>query len=152
MHWIALWLAVASGLTHSTPATLNVSAIRSVYDGDTFRVDIEGWPPLAGHNMPIRVLGIDTPEIRGKCESEKVAAKSARDFAKTHLLSAKRVTLTNVKRGKYFRLLATVLIDGQSLADLMILNGYARPYAGGTREGWCPTPTSLTAPEPSGEI
>ncbi|HGX92428.1 MAG TPA: thermonuclease family protein, partial [Candidatus Tenderia sp.] len=36
---------------------LVVSRVVSIYDADTFRVDINGWPPIIGSNMPIRVLG-----------------------------------------------------------------------------------------------
>ena len=32
---------------------------------------------LFGHNIPIRVEGIDTPEIRGKCQKEKDLASVA---------------------------------------------------------------------------
>ena len=29
------------------------------------------------------------------------------------------------------------LKSGESLADLLIVNGYGRPYDGGTRQSWC---------------
>ena len=48
-----------------------VSEITSIYDADTFRVNIKGFPPIAGQNVHIRILGIDAPEIRGKCKIEK---------------------------------------------------------------------------------
>ncbi|MBF0370483.1 MAG: hypothetical protein HQL52_13605 [Magnetococcales bacterium] len=40
---------------------------RGNYDGDTIRFDIPGVHPLLGDNISIRVRGVDTPEIRGKC-------------------------------------------------------------------------------------
>jgi micrococcal nuclease len=40
-------------------------------------------------------------------------------------------------RGKYFRILADVYVDGENLTDLLISAGHARPYDGGKREGWC---------------
>lgn len=114
-----------------------VSRIVSVYDADTFRADIDSWPAIVGSNMPVRVNGVDAPEIRGKCPSEKLAAKAARDFTSGKLLSARLVELRNIERGKYFRLLADVYVDGLSLADLLISAGHARPYDGGRRDGWC---------------
>ena len=54
--------------------SVTVSKVISVYDGDTFRVSIKIYPPIVGENIAIRVNGIDTPEIRGKCPSEKVLA------------------------------------------------------------------------------
>ncbi|WP_191602452.1 thermonuclease family protein [Marinomonas algicola] len=114
-----------------------VSRVVSVYDADTFRVDIEGWPDIVGKNMPIRVKGVDAPEIRGKCESEKEQAKVARDFTRSLLGSGARVELRNLKRGKYFRFLADVYIDDSLLSEKLIVGGLARPYDGGHRDGWC---------------
>ncbi|MEO1859542.1 MAG: hypothetical protein ABGZ19_06585 [Verrucomicrobiales bacterium] len=46
-----------------------VSEVRTIYDADTFRVTINGWPDIIGKGIPIRVLGVDAPEMRGKCEA-----------------------------------------------------------------------------------
>ena len=56
--------------------------------------------------------GIDTPEIRGKCQYEKNLALDARDFVRNKLADAKEIKLTNLQRGKYFRVVANVLVDG----------------------------------------
>ena len=117
--------------------TLTVSTVISVYDGDTFRVNIDNLPPILGQNIAIRVNGIDTPEIRGKCQKEKILAIQARDFVKDKLLNAKQITLANIKRGKYFRLVADVLIDGQSLTDLLLVNKLGYRYNGGRKLIWC---------------
>ena len=45
--------------------------------------------------------GVDTPEIRGKCEGEKRKAMAARDFVRESV--GGRITLVNVKRGKVRR-------------------------------------------------
>ncbi|MFT6578378.1 MAG: endonuclease YncB(thermonuclease family), partial [Zhongshania sp.] len=47
-----------------------VAEVRTIYDGDTFRVNIAGWPSVVGDSMPVRIKGIDTPELRGKCQLE----------------------------------------------------------------------------------
>ncbi len=116
---------------------LVVSRVVSIYDADTFRVDINGWPPIIGSNMPIRVLGVDAPEIRGKCADEKAKALEAKAVTVNSLRNAQTIELRNIKRGKYFRLLADIYVDGKSLAALLISSGLARPYDGGKREGWC---------------
>ena len=67
--------------------TAIVSKVISVYDGDTFRVDIDSLPPIVGKNIPIRLNGVDTPEIRGKCQYEKDLALKARDFVRKMLAS-----------------------------------------------------------------
>ena len=114
-----------------------VKEVTSVYDADTFRVNIEGYPPIAGERIPVRILGVDAPELRGKCESEKVKARQAKQFTVHALRSAKTIELRNMQRGKYFRILADVYIDGKSLADSLIQAGHARVYDGGKRSSWC---------------
>lgn len=103
-----------------------VDEVTSIYDGDTFRVNIKSWPPVVGYRVPIRVNGIDTPEIRGKCQTEKVLARKA-----------KTIELRNIQRGKYFRLVADVYADGKSLADKLMNRNLAIPYGGGTKRSWC---------------
>jgi endonuclease YncB( thermonuclease family) len=117
--------------------SVTVNQVTSIYDADTFRVDIAGYPPIVGEHMSIRVLGVDAPELRGKCQLEKDKARAAKQFTVGLLRSAETIELHNMQRGKYFRILADVYIDGSSLADLLINAGHARVYDGGKRGGWC---------------
>jgi len=116
---------------------ITIESVNSVYDGDTFRGEILGYPAIIGNNVPIRIKGLDTPEIRGKCTLEKQKAKAARDYLKAMLLNAQKIELTEVERGKYFRVLAYVEVDGERVDAVMIRAGHARPYEGGRRQGWC---------------
>ena len=120
---------------------LRVVRVVSVYDGDTLRVDLACYQPLFCSNMPIRIRGIDTPEIRGKCEREKQQARQARDALKGLIEQASKegreVVLGSPERGKYFRLIADIKIDGLSIGPTLIKKGFARPYEGGTRSDWC---------------
>jgi endonuclease YncB( thermonuclease family) len=108
----------------------------SVHDGDTFKVQAHPWPGMT-MAVSVRVNGVDTPEIRGKCDAEKQAAIAARDYVRGVL--GESVTLKNVKRGKYAgRVVADVyLTDGRSLTGLLIASGLGRSYGGGKRSGWC---------------
>jgi len=117
--------------------TVTVSKVISVYDGDTFRVNIDSLPPIVGKNIPIRVNGVDTPEIRGKCEYEKKLALKARDFVRAKLANAKEIKLTNLQRGKYFRVVANVVVDGVSLEQELLDNELAYEYSGGKKLSWC---------------
>jgi endonuclease YncB( thermonuclease family) len=117
--------------------TVTVSKVISVYDGDTFRVNIDSLPPIVGKNIPIRVNGVDTPEIRGKCQYEKNLALEARDFVRAKLSNAKEIKLTNLQRGKYFRVVANVLVDGVSLEQELLDNELAYEYGGGKKSSWC---------------
>lgn len=114
----------------------NVEYVRN-YDGDTITFNIIGVHPLLGEKISIRVLGVDTPEIRGKCTKEKYRAQDAKFLVETMCRSAKVIKLKNVGRGKYFRILADVYCDGISVADKLIEDGFAVRYDGGTKIDWC---------------
>ncbi|MCH7936251.1 MAG: thermonuclease family protein [Proteobacteria bacterium] len=108
-----------------------------VYDGDTLRITMPGLPPELSE-MLVRVAGVDTPEIRGKCEVEKTLAIQARDFVVRSLKEARSVKFCNPVWGKYGkRVIAEVVLDGQSLAAILIERNLGRPYGGGRRKGWC---------------
>jgi endonuclease YncB( thermonuclease family) len=109
----------------------------SCYDGDTCRVDIEVWLDLAVHAQ-VRLRGVDAPEINGKCAAEKMLAVTARDFLIGILNSSSKIQISDIEYDKYAgRVVANVMVDGQSAAELIIAEGLGRPYTGGTREGWC---------------
>jgi len=127
-------LVIAADKTHSS---VIVDEVISIYDGDTFRVTIHAWPSIIGVSMPVRVNGVDTPEMRGKCQTEKDIALLAKKFTIQTLRSAKTIELRNIKRGKYFRLVADVFADGQSLAEGLINKQLAVRYDGGTKINWC---------------
>ena len=131
---VALAPTVAVG-ADPIPGPINARVV-SVYDGDTLTVDAEPWPGLTARTS-VRVAGVDTPEIWGKCQSEKDLAVRARDFVRS--MVGAQVQLTNVRPGKYAgRVVADVWVRGQKLSDLLIAKNLGRPYHGGRREGWCP--------------
>jgi len=135
---LALFLPLTI-LSASTLATdfPNVT-YRTCYDGDTCRFDIPGLHPLLGKNIPIRFAGVDTPEMRGKCQQEKDLAIKARNRVRDLLSQAHSITLKDVERGKYFRLVASVEADGQDVSDLLIQEGFAVVYDRGTKvKDWC---------------
>lgn len=115
-----------------------VSEVTSIYDGDTFRVNIREYPELIGNRIAVRVNDIDTPEMRGGCEQEKALAKRAKQFTVQRLREAGKIELRNMKRGKYFRIVADVYVDGRNLGSMLIEEGLAVPYDGGHKaKDWC---------------
>jgi len=50
------------------------------------------------------VNGIDTPEIKGKCEKETYNARQAQQMVADILKNAEQIALKNIERGKYFRI------------------------------------------------
>ena len=134
---VFLFCFISTCVYAKTYGHITVSEVTSVYDADTFTVNIEGYPPIVGERVSIRVNGVDAPEIRGKCESEKIAARKAKQFTVEALRSANTIELRNIKRGKYFRVIADVYTDGKNLANSLIKSGHARAYDGGKRLAWC---------------
>ena len=108
------------------------------YDGDTITFNLPGFHPIIGKKIGVRVNGIDTPEIRGKCDKEKYDAQQAKDMVTDILKDAKQITLKNMERGKYFRIAADVIVDGESLGDMLVEAGVATRYDGGKKtHKWC---------------
>jgi micrococcal nuclease len=107
------------------------------YDGDTCYVTVPALPKEL-QSMSIRILGIDTPEIRGECESEKQLAKKARELANSLFKSAKVIEFKDIDWDKYGgRILANVYLDGELYSDKLIAAGLAKSYFGETKESWC---------------
>ena len=108
------------------------------YDGDTITFNLPNLHPIIGKKIAIRVNGIDTPEIRGKCDKEKYDAKQAQGMVEEFLKDAERIDLKNMGRGKYFRIVADVYADGENLAEALIDSGMAVRYDGGKKNArWC---------------
>lgn len=109
----------------------------SVYDGDTVNVRLHVW---IGQELEtaVRIDGIDTPEMRGKCESERSKAEAARAELE-NLLASGKIILTDIRLEKYAgRVLAKAMTpEGISIADYLIEKGHARAYGGKKRNSWC---------------
>ena len=118
-----------------------------VYDGDTITIASKlpfNDSPL--YRLSVRLNGIDTPEIKGKNEDEKMAAKQTRD-ALAALILNKYVTLKNIQSEKYGRILADVYFGDLHLNEWLIKEKYAVKYDGGTKK----SPTSWLKYRISGE-
>ena len=110
-----------------------------VYDGDTITIAAKlpfDNSPL--YRLSVRLNGIDTPEIKGKTEDEKTAAKQVKDALSVLILN-KRVSLKNIQTEKYGRILADVYIGELHINQWLITEKYAVKYDGGTKkspESW----------------
>jgi len=121
-----------------TLSTFALITLLAIHDGDTFSVSIGGLPPVFGQNIRVRMRDIDAPEItsKNKCEAKK--AIESRDYLRRRL-TGKKIILKNVWRDKYFRLLATVEIDGVDINAELLSKKLAAPYNGlsKTMINWC---------------
>ncbi len=128
----------AESISNKRYGSAVVSEVTSIYDGDTFRVNLKGYPEIIGNRIGIRINGIDTPEMRAQCQKEKRLARRAKQFVVTQLRSAKKIELRNMKRGKYFRIVADVYVDGKDLGTMLIDSALAVSYDGGHKaKDWC---------------
>ena len=117
----------------SYPATVD-----RVIDGDTVVMTVTIWPGLSWSGS-VRINGIDTPELRGRCPLERAQARAARELLVEMLERAEAVTVHMPTHGRYAgRVVATVEADGVDVAPVLIKSGFARPYGGnGPRMPWC---------------
>ena len=105
-------------------------SVASVYDGDTFKINCKY--SIFCKAIPVRVRGVDTPEIKGTAREKKLA-QMAKEFTQA-FLDQKPITLTDCGRDKYFRLLCDVTnADGEDLATELIRRELGDPYNGGTK-------------------
>jgi endonuclease YncB( thermonuclease family) len=113
-------LLILAGFLALLPITANAAEIqlrefrdRVCYDGDTCYIDVPFLPDSL-RKMSIRILGIDTPEIRGKCDKEKELALEAREFANKAFREANEIDYQDLAWDKYGgRLLTNVYLDGK---------------------------------------
>lgn len=108
-----------------------LARVVSVYDGDTVTLLASFGGSLGRCNM--RLCGIDCPEMRGRGASEREAAEAVRDVVRGQCLD--RVCKVHAQgMDKYGRLIGDVETpQGRFVARLLLDEGLARAYDGGTR-------------------
>ena len=104
-----------------------------VYDGDTITIASKLFSDPNIYRFTVRLNGIDSPEIKGKTETEKLLAKQSRD-ALHEMLFGKIVELKNIMNEKYGRLLCDVYLDDLHINKWMLDNNYAVEYNGGRKD------------------
>lgn len=111
-----------------------------VYDCDTITIATK-FPYLTTLNesnimyrFHVRLLGIDTPEMKTKNEDEKSIAQLAQKTLSDLILN-KNITLKNTSLDKYGRILANVYTEsGVELSSWAITSRFAVSYDGGTKK------------------
>lgn len=113
-----------------------ISRIAFVCDGNTFKVDIDDYPPIIGKNISVRISNVYTPQLNSKDERLKLKAQQAKSFTKNFLETGKIIILKNIKRDIYFRLLADVIVDDKNLGSELLKNKLALPYDQNKKPQW----------------
>ena len=141
--FIALALvAIATPVAaQKTPVGVTYDAkVVKVADGDTVQVEAPWVPAPIKPVISVRIFGVDTPEkgFRAQCPAEDAKGQAASVFTKDLVAKSKKIQYTLYDWDKYGgRVLGDLLIDGKSLRELLIANGYARPYFGDAKQSWC---------------
>ena len=111
-----------------------------VTDGDTVVIAAPFLPQPLKPELAVRVYGVDTPEKghRAQCESENARGQAASAFTKAQINASVKRQVVLMDWDKYGgRVLGDVLLDGKSLRQMLIQNGYAREYYGEAKQTWC---------------
>ena len=117
-----------------------------VVDGDTVDVDIDLGFGVWLHKERVRVMGIDTPESRTRDKVEKKFGLAAKSHVK-HMLPTGSIQILKTEvdksgedaKGKFGRILGDFLLDQDDgsikrMTEIMIEDGHAVPYFGGSKE------------------
>lgn len=133
-------LALSAGAWSENAGVTYDIKITRVIDGDTVAFQADFLPKPLKPELSIRVYGVDTPEkgFRAKCESEAQRGRAATEFTKHAVAQAQHIQMVLRDWDKYGgRVLGDVLLDGASLRDQLIAQGYAREYYGEAKQSWC---------------
>ena len=117
------------------------AVITRVIDGDTVAFQAPFLPDPLKKELSIRVFGVDTPEkgFRAKCPSEDQRGQAATAFTKQAVANSQKRQIVLMDWDKYGgRVLGDVLLDGKSLRQALISQGFAREYYGEAKTSWCP--------------
>lgn len=104
--------------------------VYKIYDGDTIRCIFKFHDIYVKYSC--RLMGLDTPEMKGGSESEHNFAVHIRDWLRELILN-KIVKLELLSSDKYGRLLVNVFYEGKNINKLIIEKGYAKEYDGGSK-------------------
>ena len=111
-----------------------------VVDGDTVDVDIDLGFGVWLRDERVRIMGIDTPESRTRDKVEKLFGLAAKDRVKSMLENNVILKTFAAKdgedmKGKFGRILGDFIAeDGRMVTAIMISEGHAVPYTGGSKD------------------
>ena len=103
-----------------------------VIDGDTIDVDIDLGFSVVLSKQRVRLAGIDTPESRTRNLAEKALGLEAKK--RLIELCGEKLQVQSLGKGKYGRILGIPhTIDGEDICSMLIKEGHAVEYWGGTK-------------------
>jgi micrococcal nuclease len=111
--------------------------IKRIVDGDTVDVDIDLGFGVWLHKERVRIMGIDTPESRTRDKVEKLFGLASKQKLKDLLpIGSMQVLVVEEydAKGKFGRILGDFEIEDTKVTDILIEEGHAVAYFGGSKE------------------
>jgi micrococcal nuclease len=102
------------------------ATVTKVYDGDTITVDFDLGFGILIRKQKIRLLGINTPEVRGPEKPQGIISRNA--LRQRILGKVVTIKTSKDKKGKYGRWLGEVFMDEENINQWLISEGYAKEY------------------------
>ncbi len=133
---LVFWFSAVSAET----LTIGQQDIKYIYDADTLYIHCQQGFKCKKQKLGVRVMGVDSAEIKGKCQKEVLLAREDKQFTVEKIRTASLIELVinpQKKYGRWGRLLAWVRLDGNDLAKMLIEANLGRVYHGKKRKGWC---------------
>ena len=138
---LTLRLSPCLAIAQKTPQGVTSDAqIVRINDGDTVVIAAPFLPPPLKPELAVRIFGVDTPEkgFRAQCPQEDARGKAATEFTKSAIEASQKRQVVLYNWDKFGgRVLGDIILDGRSLRQGLIANGFAREYFGEAKTSWC---------------
>lgn len=140
---LALALIAVTGFAFAQKQPKGVTydaQIVRINDGDTVVISAPFLPAPLKPELAVRIYGVDTPEkgFRAQCPQEDARGKAATEFTKGAIAASQQRQVTLYAWDKFGgRVLGDIILDGKSLRQGLIANGFAREYYGDAKQSWC---------------
>ena len=138
---LTLLLVPVLALAQKTPQGVTYDAqIVRINDGDTVVIAAPFLPAPLKPELAVRIYGVDTPEkgFRAQCPQEDARGKAATEFTKSAIEASQKRQVVLYNWDKFGgRVLGDIILDGKSLRQGLIANGFAREYFGEAKTSWC---------------
>ncbi len=138
---IAVLMLPALVSAQKTPQGVTYPAeIVRINDGDTVVISAPFLPAPLKPELAVRIFGVDTPEkgFRAQCPQENARGQAATEFTKSAVGASRQRKVVLCGWDKFGgRVLGEIILDGKSLRQGLIANGFAREYFGEAKTSWC---------------
>lgn len=101
--------------------------ILRIVDGDTVEVELDLGFHIKYKNT-VRLVRINTAELRAKDVDERNYAKQAKEFIASLLPVDSMVLVKSTSLDKYGRILGEIMVGDLNISDKMLAESMARPY------------------------